>query len=223
MALKCLECLVVDGNYSKARIGALLLGLISIAFFIWLIVLTVKLGKDDDAGANAPQEFEWNEIAVTCSDDGNNKIETQSKASLEECKIWANKKDKAQFIFYSDENVTAPADCSIYMKCGEKERRIANNPGLTYQRDGDEKWKRYDMTCGKDQHSYQTLTLVDSLENCKEEASKSDRGKFIFFPDSPSANHENKTACLFYDMCDSTHVHKSEDSGETYRRKIKDE
>jgi len=222
MAQKCLECLVVDGNYSKARIAALFLGLISLAFFIWLIVLTVKFGKNEDAGTRAPQDFEWNKIAVTCSDDGGNKIDTQSKATLEECKQWAGDTNKAKFIFYSDENSTAPADCSMYMKCGEKERRIVNKPGLTFQKNENDKWKKYNMTCGKDLISYQIVAMVDSLEKCKEEASKSDHGKFIFFPNYPVAN-TNKTACKFYDMCDSTHVLTSKSSGETYQRKIKEE
>ena len=50
MAPKALECLVVDGNYSKQRIGALVGVLLAFAVFIWLIVLTAKLSgveKDD--------------------------------------------------------------------------------------------------------------------------------------------------------------------------------
>ena len=42
-----LGCLKENGNYSKARIVTLLLGLIALAFFIWLIVLTVKIDKFD--------------------------------------------------------------------------------------------------------------------------------------------------------------------------------
>lgn len=45
MVNKYLECLAVEGNYSKARIGLLLLGIFGFAFFIWLIVLSVELGK----------------------------------------------------------------------------------------------------------------------------------------------------------------------------------
>jgi len=210
---------VVDGNYSKARIGGLFLGLISIAFFIWLIVLTVK-----DAGAKAPQDFEWNKIAVTCSDDGDNKIDTQSKASLEECENWAKTDKKAQFIFYSDENTTAPADCTKYMKCAENETRIANNPGLTYELDKSGNWKKSkisDMTCGNDTYSFQVMSMVDTLEKCQIEASKSDHGKFIFFSDTSLLKDSSIPGCYFYDKCDPTNVHESESSGETCRRKIK--
>ena len=36
-----------NGNYSKARIVVLLLGLMALAILIWLIVLTVKLDNYD--------------------------------------------------------------------------------------------------------------------------------------------------------------------------------
>ena len=48
MANKCLGCLEEDGNYSKKRIGMLILGLLFLGFFIWLIILSVKIGKIDD-------------------------------------------------------------------------------------------------------------------------------------------------------------------------------
>jgi len=218
MAQKCLECLVVDGNYSKARIGALLLGLISIAFLIWLIVLTVKVGKEEDAKAKATQDFEWDKIAVTCSDKEGNMIVTESKDTLDKCKEFAAKDANAKFIFYSDDK-----DCTKYKGCGKME--ISNKTGLTYQKtDGKDGWNRYDMTCGKDNLSFQVVSIVDSLEKCKEEASKSDHGKFIYFShSSPFPNFNSSIpGCYFYNKCDSTNVHSTKDFGETYERKIKE-
>jgi len=213
MAQKCLECLVVDGNYSKARIGVLLLGLISISFFIWLIVLTVNLSKEEDAEANATQDFKWDKIAVTCSDEDDNKIDTKLKDDQKKCQDWATKNKTAKFFFYSDDK-----NCIIYKDCDKME--ISNELGLTYMKDEADKWNEFDMTCGKDESSFQIMAMVVSLEQCKEEASKLDRGKFIFFSDPNVANstiHE----CYFYDKCDSTNVHHTKHSGETYQRKIK--
>lgn len=53
MVNKYLECLSVEGNYSKARIGCLLMAIFSIAVFIWLVVLTAQIsnakkGEDDN-------------------------------------------------------------------------------------------------------------------------------------------------------------------------------
>jgi len=217
MAQKCLECLVVDGNYSKARIGALLLGLISIAFFIWLIVLTVNLDKDKEAEANATQDFEWDKIAVTCSDKDDNKIDEESKDDLVACKKLANEKVNAKFFFYSDDK-----SCTIYKACDKME--ISNKTGLTYEKNEKEKWIAYYMTCGKDNLSFEDVSMVDSVEKCKEEASKSDHGKFIFFSKSSPFPKRNATmpGCYFYSQCDSANVHKTDVSGETYRRKIKE-
>jgi len=217
MAQKCLECLVVDGNYSKARIAGLFLGLISIAFFIWLIVLTVNLEKDDAAGTNAPQDFEWNKYVVTCSDKDGNKISTESKNTLKECQDSA-KFATASFIFYTDDK-----SCNIYKRCGEKKRRVADKPGSTYKKltslTGE--WRKYDMTCGKDKLSFQAMAMVDSLEKCKEEASKSVHGKFIFYSNSSLLKDSTSPGCYFYDKCDSTYVLEPEVSGQTYQRKIK--
>lgn len=47
MADKWLGCLAVDGNYSKSRIGMLLMGAIFLGFFIWLIVLSVQINNID--------------------------------------------------------------------------------------------------------------------------------------------------------------------------------
>ena len=43
-----MECFVVDGMFSKARVAILLMVVISIAFLIWLIALTVILQKMHD-------------------------------------------------------------------------------------------------------------------------------------------------------------------------------
>jgi len=222
MAQKCLECLVVDGNYSKARIGGLLLGLISIAFFIWLIVLTVTLGKDEDSDANtnAPQDFEWEEIVATCSDNGDNKINTTSKDNRKKCGEWANNFNDAKFIFYSDDKT-----CILYKECGEMEGRIANKPGFTYMKIDNDNWVTFDtsdVTCGKEKSSFQAIYKVDSLEKCKEEASKSDDGKFIFFSNSSLLGTETP-GCYFYNKCDLKNLHSSDYSGKTYQRKIKEE
>ena len=218
MAQKCLECLVVDGNYSKARIGALLLGLISIAFLIWLIVLTVNLDKDKEAEANATQDFEWDKIAVTCSDKVDNKIDEKLKDDLKKCQDWAKDKN-AEFIFYSDDK-----NCAIYKACDKME--ISIKTGKTYQKDKNDEsgWSEYYMTCGKDNLSFKEVSMVDSVEKCKEEASKSDHGKFIFFSESSPFPKLNKTmpGCYFYGQCDSTNVHHTDSPGETYQRKLKE-
>lgn len=215
MAQKCLECLVVDGNYSKARIAGLFLGLISIAFFIWLIVLTVNLEKDYAAGTNATQDFEWDKISVTCSDKDDNKISTEPKENLKECKDLADSKD-AKFIFYTDDK-----SCTMYNECDAKKSRFANNSGSTYKR-GEKEWKPYDMTCGEDNDSYQVMAMVDSLDKCKEVASQFDQGEFIFFSTSPLSDKPTHE-CYFYNECNSTKVHYSESPGETYQRKIKED
>jgi len=213
MAQKCFECLVVDGNYSKARIAGLFLGLISIAFFIWLIVLTVNIGKDDAEGTNEPQDFEWDKIAVTCSDIDNNMVDTVKKKNLTECQNSALF-GITHFVFYTDDKF-----CTRYKKCGENKRSVSHKPGSTYKKTFGGEWIKYDLTCGKDKSSFQAT--VDSLEQCKEEASKSVHGKFIFYSNSSLKKDSTKPGCYFYDKCDSTNAHESEVSGETYQRKIK--
>jgi len=228
MAQKCLECLVVDGNYSKARIGVLLLGLISVAFFIWLIVLTVKLGKDEDAEANAThnetQDFEWDKIAwETCSEFGDNKIDTKPKSDLKACQEWASKTENAGYIFYSYDN-----KCTMYKVCVKIE--ITKKPGLTYEKQKNGEWIEYadedipKKTCGNknEKYSFQMISMVDSLEKCKEEASKSDDGRFIFFSNS-SLLDKSIPGCYFYENCDSENLHVPKYPGETYLRKIKEE
>jgi len=212
MAQKCLECLVVDGNYSKARIGALLLGLISIALFIWLIVLTVKLGKDEEAEASAKQDFEWNKIAVTCSDEDDNKINTEVKNNLDECRQFGDSNKAANFIFFSDDK-----HCTIYKGCDKM--KISNKPGITNKKKENKQWDEYERTCGEGTVSFQLWAIVDSLEKCQEEASKSEHGKFIFF--SKSSSFKKVPGCYFYDECDPTNVHRPLHSGETYEREIK--
>ena len=48
MANKFLGCLAKDGNYSKGRIADLFLGVLTFAFLIWLIVITVQLKGIDN-------------------------------------------------------------------------------------------------------------------------------------------------------------------------------
>ena len=50
MAHKWLECIAVEGSYSKARIGMSLMGAIFLAFIIWLIVLSVQIGNMNKHG-----------------------------------------------------------------------------------------------------------------------------------------------------------------------------
>ena len=50
MAPKALEFFVVDGEYSKKRIGAAIAGLSAFVIFIWLIVLSAKLGALKEHG-----------------------------------------------------------------------------------------------------------------------------------------------------------------------------
>jgi len=227
MAQKCLECLVVDGNYSKARIGALLLGLISIAFFIWLIVLTVKLGKDEarqNAEANATQSFEWDKIVwETCSEEKDNKIATEQKSDLKKCQDWASTNELAKYIFYSYDN-----KCTSFKECNVM--KTPKEPGLTYKKEKiekNDKWIEYEdpknrKTCGKGKFSFQMISMVESLEKCKEEASKSDDGRFIFFS-KKSLLDEDIPGCYFYKNCDSENLHVPDYPGETYLRKIKEE
>ena len=53
MVNKYLECLSVEGTYSKARIGCLIGGIAAIAALIWLIVLSCMLesiGNNSNSG-----------------------------------------------------------------------------------------------------------------------------------------------------------------------------
>jgi len=49
MAHKALGCLADEhgNNYSKARIAMLILGIVVFGFFIWLIVLSVAINKNE--------------------------------------------------------------------------------------------------------------------------------------------------------------------------------
>ena len=66
MAPNCLECLTEDGNYSKLRIGVLLLGIFSLAFFIWLIVLTGNLNGNEEQIPGMPGWTILSESQPTC-------------------------------------------------------------------------------------------------------------------------------------------------------------
>jgi len=204
MAQKCLEYLVVDGNYSKARIASLLLGLISIAFL---------------TEANTAKDFEWDRIAVTCSDNEGNKIDTKEMENREECEELASNDENAKFIFYSDDK-----NCTMYKKCGVNERRVAGKHGSTYEKI-EEDWKEYmtnQMTCGKGPMSFADMFFVDSLKECKEKASKFDDGRFIFITSFPTVIG-NVTGCYLFNKCNSRNIHWEAVIGETYQRKIKTE
>ena len=60
MAPKALEFLVVDGEYSKKRIGAAIAGLSAFVIFIWLIVLSAKLGALKEHGMQQLIKFRLN-------------------------------------------------------------------------------------------------------------------------------------------------------------------
>ena len=60
MAPKALEFLVVDGEYSKKRIGAAIAGLSAFVIFIWLIVLSAKLGAIKEHGKQQSIKFRSN-------------------------------------------------------------------------------------------------------------------------------------------------------------------
>ena len=59
MAKKSIECLARDGNYSSTRIIMLLFGVVLFAVLIWLISLTVAVGRMEDKiqnyATNVPQ------------------------------------------------------------------------------------------------------------------------------------------------------------------------
>jgi len=168
MVHRFLECLAVDGNYSKARICSLLLGICSIAVLIWLIVLSVQLGKAEteceecesaiSAGTSVPSGGSVTTPAASPTDkyeivsttEGTCGIEAIIKPNkpgltLKQCEERAEATPNAKFIFFSEEYKGKPKDsvhtlCVMYKACGKVPKRIVRGgTGATYELVGEDK------------------------------------------------------------------------------------
>ena len=127
MAKKCLECLVVDGNYSKERITLLALGLLLIAILIWLITLTIKVEHIDNkyetrttivhtttSTTKVSLILSWEKIATTfniCNHSQTNVV-IQNGTSLQQCEELANQIAEAKYFFY---DITY--SCIVFKTC----------------------------------------------------------------------------------------------------------
>merc|ERR1712126_395329 len=102
MAAKLLECLAVDGNYSKARIGALLLAIFSIAYFIWLIVLTVNMSKIDCKEKPNSDSTGWSIISETKPTCGSTPMDRSGNVKDKaECDKKASENNATRFIWFA--------------------------------------------------------------------------------------------------------------------------
>ena len=97
MVHKWLGCLAVDGNYSKSRIGMLLMGTIVLGFLIWLIVLSVQI-KNIDQDENKGIFGVWIKVRVGIERLANASIKTIFAAASEFIYLYIKKLHKMKYV-----------------------------------------------------------------------------------------------------------------------------
>lgn len=218
MAASCLECLTEDGNYSKLRIGTLLLGLFSIAFLVWLIVLTVQMNQlecDGESDLDLPGWKLFSETELTCGKT-NNEVTALNVKSEELCKEEANNdkyKNVTNFIWIANDssNKLHPHHCVLLKSCKISETRLPGSPGITLMKDSEGNFQPFskteDKTCDEKDKIGDTLEDIFRKE-CEKEAEKTKDANYIAYVEPFTKNDANgnktemKSQCTFYKSCE---------------------
>jgi len=207
MASKLLECLTVDGNYSKARIGALLLAIFSLAYFIWLIVLTVSMSQINcEEKSNSSDSTDWNIITVTQPMCSHPNLDIQVKDKVE-CAKKANETN-AIFMWFGKSGTEGKKSCQLFKTCPISESKFSKFAnGTTFMKGADDK---YDIIVGKMDRKRcveKGDKLISSEEDyfykeCLENAIKSDEAKFMMYAEAFSLKLDNGTAVNHPSLCE---------------------
>ena len=203
MVSKCLECLAVDGSYSKSRIGVLVMGILSISLFIGLIVLTVQMKQincDEEEGL--PGWSKYAETQVACDLGEKNLIFGDYVKTEKDCFNNATANKEAKYVWLS-KGTTTKHYCGLLRTCRVSEGRIPQVPGKTYIKNADGKFEIIgvtDNTCADTNNN----TIFDKkdlfLKQCTEEAKKSKDAKYVWY--AAPYNNEQKSRCTIYKECD---------------------
>jgi len=226
MAHRFLECLAVDGNYSKARIGALLLAIFSIAFFIWLIVLTVNMSQIDCKENPNSDSTGWSiisETQPTCrSDHIEGDKEVKDKA---ECDKIAKANKDANFMWFAETNNTQKWYCALYKTCYKSKSKFSSwAAGTTYMKDANGEFDvivgKMDRQRCKEDEEGNTVWKWDDVfyQECKERAIKLTDAKFMMYAEAFTLKTENENSekhnsrCELYKECHLQNLTTVEDT-----------
>jgi len=212
MAAKLLECLAVDGNYSKARIGALILAIFSIAYFIWLIVLTVNMSKivcEEEPKSDSTGWSIYSDTQPTCGDDPLGNWEVKDKA---ECDKKAVEEKEANFMWFAEANEKKKY-CAVFKTCHKSKSKFSSwAVGETFMKDAN---GEYNVTVGKmdrERCTEKENNIIDSWDDvfyqeCIEKATNSEDTKFMMYAEAFSLEMTNGTikdstsSCVLYKEC----------------------
>lgn len=163
MVNKYLECLSVEGNYSKARIGCLVAAIFSLAAFIWLIVLTVQIGNVKKGGADNSD----NTPKLECMTKGKKKciFPTPGDASDDKCE-WkkGDKKFECATEVNDDKTPKVVGDCLYQCELeveGYTQKFLYDGKKL------ESCSKKHEIKISKKQNTMECKTLCDDDKTCK--------------------------------------------------------
>jgi len=189
MVTKGLECFVTGATYSKARIGVLLLGFLSIN--------PMKAPADTNV-----EKVSWDEIATTaetCDFDEKNVFASKIVDSLEECEDLANQwKELGRNLFYDKTK-----RCTVFKNC-DKKAIFRDSPGTTYIYAGEiAKWmveSKSDSSCSSGDGNL-VMTIDKGIPICRIIARDMSDINFIFSSTSPDLPENVTSRCFFFKTC----------------------
>ena len=208
MAPNCLECLTEDGNYSKLRIGLFLLGIFSIAFFIWLIVLTVNLNQINGNEEKNPDMSGWTILTESQPICGNHFIGGKKLKNEEECIKFAASLNESNYIWMvvsRNEPEKKPVYCNLLKTCDLTKAMLPGEPGKMYYKDSKGKFRRFAVTENRMCAEKENNTIVEKAdvyyEECFERAENSEDVNFMMYG-KPLNAKGTKSKCVLYKECD---------------------
>merc|ERR1712126_455895 len=225
MAAKLLECLAVDGNYSKARIGALLLAIFSIAYFIWLIVLTVNMSKIDCKEKPNSDSTGWSIISETKPTCGSTPMDRSGNVKDKaECDKKASENNATRFIWFAhSEKKGKKPYCALFKTCLVSESKFSSiAAGTTFMKDANGEFNvivgKMDRERCAEKENNRILQEPDVFyQECTERAIKED-AKFMMYAEAFTLKtkdgkaEKHKSLCELYKECTLEKLTNKEDT-----------